>query len=228
MFATMRGIRYFATCGIAFFLTLTVQAAPIRVVFFGDSLTAGFGLDPTQAFPARLEERLQAAGYAATVVNAGLSGETSAGGKRRIGWILRQPVDVLVLALGGNDVLRGLPPEDTAANLRDIIRQTRERNPEVRVLLAGMEAPPNMGPEYTEAFRELYREVAETSEATLMPFLLVGVAGEAALNQADGIHPTAEGQARIAEAMWPYLEPLVRAAQASGPVTSTANAPTVE
>lgn len=183
------------------------------VLVLGNSLTAGFGLDDpaTQSYPALLQARADEAGLDARIVNAGVSGDTSAGGARRIEWILqRQPVDVLVLALGGNDGLRGLPTDAMAANFATIIEEVRERYPDADVVVAGMEAPPNMGEAYVSDFRGVFREVAAEYDAALVPFLLDGVGGVAAMNQPDGIHPTAEGQERLAANVWPVLEGVLR------------------
>lgn len=178
-----------------------------RVVFLGDSLTAGYGLAVDQAYPAVLQQRMQEAGYAFQVVNAGVSGDTSAGGLRRLEWSLRGDVAVLVLALGANDGLRGLPPQQLKQNLRSMIDTAQARD--IDVLLAGMEAPPNFGPAYTREFREVYRELAAEPGVGFVPFLLEGVAGDPALNQADGMHPNAEGQRRVADLIWRALEPLL-------------------
>ena len=187
-------------------------AAPRTILFFGDSLTAGYGLDnaSTQAFPALIQDRLRAAGLPYTVVNAGLSGDTTAGGLHRIDWLLRQPIDILVLELGGNDGLRGLPVAESRKNLQGIIDKTRARNPHVRVVVAGMRLPPNFGPEYTENFANLFPALVQANPgATLIPFLLEGVGGVPRYNQADGIHPTAEGDKIVADLVWKALEPLV-------------------
>lgn len=178
-----------------------------RIVCLGDSLTAGLGVSPEEAYPAQLAARLLAAGLDYEVVNAGVSGDTSAGGLRRLDWSMTGDVQVLVVALGANDGLRGLPPKDLRANLARIIETARAR--QVRVVLAGMEAPPNFGPAYTQDFRAVYRELAATYDVTLIPFFLDGVAGVPALNQADGIHPTAEGQRIVASTIWRAVAPLV-------------------
>lgn len=176
------------------------------VVFLGTSLTAGLGLlREEETYVARLAQRADSAGFRAEFVNAGVSGETSAGGLRRMDWLLRRPVDVLVVELGANDGLRGQDPEALEANLTAIIRRTREAYPEVAVLLAGMEAPPNLGAAYTRRFREVFPRVAARENAVLIPFLLEGVAGVRSLNQADGIHPNPDGHRRIADTVWPYL-----------------------
>jgi acyl-CoA thioesterase I len=180
-----------------------------RVVCLGDSLTAGLGLASTaQAYPALLEGRLKKAGFDYEVINAGVSGDTSAGGLRRLDWSLQGDVRVLIVALGANDGLRGLPPSELRDNLARIVTTAQRRH--IRVLLLGMEAPPNFGPGYTRDFRAVYRQVADDRGVALVPFFLAGVAGVGTLNQADGIHPTEDGQKRIAETIWRDLEPLVR------------------
>ncbi len=181
-----------------------------RVVCLGDSLTAGLGLSSTdQAYPALLEHRLKRAGFDYEVINAGVSGDTSAGGLRRLDWSLQGDVRVLIVALGANDGLRGLPPSELRSNLEAIVAAAQKRN--VRVLVLGMEAPPNFGAVYIKEFRAVYTQVAADLDVPLVPFFLEGVAGVGRLNQADGIHPTAEGQQRIADTIWRSLEPLVRA-----------------
>jgi len=177
------------------------------VVFLGTSLTAGLGLESvSDSYVTRLDELADSAGRPFHAVNAGVSGETSAGGLRRLDWVLRQPLDVLVVELGANDGLRGQDPFALSDNLTQIIRRTRTRYPDVRVILAGMEAPPNLGQLYTDAFRQVFSAVAETEDAVLIPFLLDGVAGVAELNQDDRIHPTAEGHRMIAAHAWPVLQ----------------------
>ncbi len=180
------------------------------VIFFGDSLTAGYGVEREQAYPALIQRRIEEESLPFAVVNAGLSGETTAAGVRRISWILRQPAAVLVLALGGNDGLRGVPPEETERNLQSIIDTVRRVQPEARVVLTGMQSPPNMGPEFTAAFRAIFPRLAAANALPLVPFLLEGVGGEPALNLPDGIHPNPEGHAVIADNVWPALEPLLR------------------
>lgn len=190
----------------------------LTVVFFGDSLTAGYGLsDPaTQAYPALIEGKAREAGLPVRAVNAGVSGETSAGGLRRIEWALGSTrPDVFVLALGANDGLRGLDPAAMQANLEGVLACVREVVPEARLVVAGMEALPNFGADYTGRFRAVFPAVARRFDATLVPFLLDGVGGVAALNQRDGVHPTAEGQRAIAETMWTTLAPVLRTAAAS-------------
>lgn len=180
------------------------------IVFFGDSLTAGYGLENhvTDAFPGVVQAKIDHEGLAYRVVNAGLSGDTTAGGLRRIDWILRQPVAIFVLELGGNDGLRGLPLDTARDNLRAIIERVRARNPQVRIILAGMQLPTSMGP-YAEGFARLFPELATQTGAELIPFLLEGVGGVPELNLPDGIHPTVEGHRRIAETVWPHLRPLL-------------------
>lgn len=192
---------------------MTAQAsspAP-SIVFLGDSLSAGYGLDnaATASFPALIEARIKAAGLPYTVINAGVSGDTSAGGLRRIDWLLRRPIAVLVLELGGNDGLRGIPPAETQKNLQAIVDKVKAKNPGVKVLVTGMKMPPNLGAEYVARFAAIFPAVAEASGAALMPYLLEGVGGNETLNQRDHIHPTAAGHQVIAEALWPALKPLL-------------------
>ncbi len=183
-----------------------------RVVFLGTSLTAGLGLRrPEDRWPETLGRMADSAGLAIHIVNAGRSGDTSTGGLNRLDWILQSGIDVLVIELGANDGLRGQPPAVLEDNLRTIIRRARKANPAVEILLVGMEAPTNLGNEYTTRFRKVFSTVADDLDVALVPFLLEGVAGVPALNQADQIHPTAEGHALIARTVWPYLEPLLRA-----------------
>lgn len=195
---------------LALWLVVGLVAAEKRtIVFFGDSLTAGLGVDPDDAFPTVIQRKLDAADLPWRVVNAGLSGETTAGGLRRIDWILRQPADIFVLELGGNDGLRGIPPENSRANLQAMIERIRTKRPNVVVVLAGMQIPPNLGPEYTRQFATMYPDLAKQNHTALIPFLLEGVGGVASLNQADGIHPTAEGHRIVAETVWRTLQPLL-------------------
>jgi acyl-CoA thioesterase-1 len=184
-----------------------------KVVILGDSLTAGLGLAQAQAYPALIENKMRAAGYDWDVVNAGVSGDTSAAGLQRADWALDQDrVRVLVLELGANDGLRGLPPEEMKKNLAAIIEKAQAQK--ISVLLAGMEAPPNFGPEYTNAFRQVYRDLAREYHVPLIPFLLDNVAGVPGLNQADGIHPNVEGARIVADTVWAALEPVVDAVPA--------------
>lgn len=180
------------------------------ILFFGDSLTAGYGLDPDEAFPAVVDRKLNSQGVNVHVINAGLSGETSAGGLTRIDWILRQPIDVFVLELGGNDGLRGLPIQETRKNLQTIMDKVKAKYPSCKIVLAGMMVPPNMGKDYAQQFKALFGELADKNKATLIPFLLDGVGGIERLNQADGIHPTAEGHAIIGDNLARIILPLVK------------------
>jgi acyl-CoA thioesterase I len=183
------------------------------IVFFGNSLAAGYGLDnPADAFPNRIGARIDSLGLPYRVVNAGLSGETSAGGRSRIGWILRTPADIFVLELGGNDGLRGIPLKSTRENLQAIIDTVRLRNPATRIVIAGMQIPPNMGRAYTTEFQQIFKDLADKNKAVLIPFLLEGVGGDPKLNQPDGIHPTAQGHAIVAETVWQQIGPMVQPA----------------
>ena len=180
-----------------------------KIVILGDSLTAGLGLDRAQSFPALLQARLDREGYEYRVVNAGVSGDTSAGGLRRLDWALEGNVRVLVVELGANDGLRGLPVSGMKKNLSEIITRAQARG--VTVILAGMEAPPNYGPQYTDEFRRAFREVAATHDVALIPFLLEGVAGLRDMNQGDGIHPNPEGARIVENTVWRALEPVLEA-----------------
>jgi acyl-CoA thioesterase I len=190
------------------------------ILFFGNSLTAGYGLDkPDLAFPGLIQQRVDSLDLPYKVVNAGLSGETTAGGKSRIDWLLKkQPVDVFVLELGANDGLRGISTEETYANLKAIIQKVRASNPEVKIILTGMQLPPSMGQQYSKDFREVFTRVAEEESVALVPFLLEGVGGEADLNQGDGIHPTEEGQKILAENVWEVLGPILQEEAAAAEV----------
>jgi acyl-CoA thioesterase I len=177
------------------------------ILFFGNSLTAGYGLDdPSNAFPSLIQKRIDSLKLSYTVVNAGVSGETSSGGNSRVDWILKQPVDLFILELGANDGLRGIPFAATAKNLQSIIDKVKAKNKEVKIILAGMLVPPNMGPDYSKAFKELFPELARKNETPFIPFILEGVAGEEKLNQGDGIHPTAEGHRMVMENVWKVLK----------------------
>ena len=183
-----------------------------RLLFFGNSLTAGYGVEPEQAFPALVGDKIDSLKLGYEVINAGLSGETTAGGRSRVGWILRQPVDIFVLELGGNDGLRGLPLSATRANLQGIIDTVRRRSPGAQIVLAGMQIPPNLGQSYATDFKAIYREMATKNHLILIPFLLEGVRGDRKLNQADGIHPTPAGHRIVARTVWAVLQPLLRPA----------------
>ena len=179
------------------------------ILFFGNSLTAGMGLDQNEGFPAVIQEKIDSLGMEYNVVNAGLSGETTASGSNRVDWVLNQEVDIFVLELGANDGLRGIPLEETRKNLQKIIDVVREKNPDVKIVLAGMQIPPNLGPEYTSDFKRIFPELVEKNNIEFIPFLLEGVAGRPELNQEDGIHPTAEGQEIVAKNVWEVLKPIL-------------------
>lgn len=197
-------------CAIALLLVSNVSFQEKRtVVFFGDSITAGYGIALESAFPALIQQRVDSLGMNYQVINAGLSGETSAGGLQRIDWILRSKPAVFVLELGGNDGLRGLSLEETRKNLTAMIQKIREASSETKILLAGMQIPPNLGQAYTEEFRDLFAEVAKKNEVELIPFLLVNVGGEKELNLADGIHPNEAGHKIVAETVWSFVGPLL-------------------
>lgn len=214
----MKFLFSFTVVAIALFLAGTgpqsraaAETRPV-IVFFGDSLTAGYGLDDhvNDAYPGRIQRKIDQAQLPYRVINAGLSGDTSAGGLRRINWILRQPIDIFVLELGANDGLRGLPVATTRTNLQGIIDRVRAKNPSVKIVIAGMRLPLSMGA-YAAEFSALFPELATANHAVLIPFLLEGVGGVPELNLADGIHPTSEGHRRVADVVWPYLQPLLAA-----------------
>lgn len=180
------------------------------IVFFGNSLTAGYGLDdPSQAFTALIQKRIDSLGLEYKVVNAGVSGETTAGGKSRIDWLLKQPLDIFVLELGGNDGLRGIPVSETRRNLQAILEKVHAKYPQADRVLAGMQIPPNMGQDYTSEFKRIYPDLATENDIPLIPFLLEGVGGEASLNLPDGIHPNADGHRIVAENVWKTLQPIL-------------------
>ncbi len=183
---------------------------PKAILFLGNSLTAGYGLDATQAFPALILDRIDSLGWNFKVINAGQSGDTSSGGLRRIDWLLRHEFHVLVLELGINDGLRGIHVEVTRQNLQAIINRTKSRYPDVKVVLAGMQVPPNMGEEYVSSFRAIFPQLAKKNGVHLIPFLLQGVGGNPELNLPDGIHPSVEGHKIVAENVWKVMEPLLR------------------
>jgi acyl-CoA thioesterase-1 len=193
------------------FLSPLRGATPQTIVFFGDSLTAGYGLDDpfTDAFPALIQKKIEDANLPFRVVNAGLSGETSAGGLRRVDWVLRQPIDIFVLALGANDGLRGIEPAVTRENLQGIIDRVRAKNPGVKIVLTGMNMPPSMGADYVRDFAAIFPELAKENKTALVPFLLEGVGGRRGLNQPDQIHPTEAGHVILAENVWKVLQPLL-------------------
>ena len=192
--------------------TSTPTAAPVSkksVVFLGDSITAGLGVQPAEAFPSLIAEKIRAAHLPFEVENAGLSGDTSAGGLRRIDWLLQRRIDVLVLELGANDGLRGLQLKSMKANLQAIIDKTKAKNPQVKIVLAGMQVPPNLGAEYATGFERVFSELARENNAVLIPFLLEGVGGHRDLNQQDLIHPSAAGHQIVADLVWRTLEPIL-------------------
>jgi len=179
------------------------------IMFFGNSLTAGMGLDTEDAFPALIQNKLDSLELPYQVINAGLSGETTASGKNRLEWVLNQKVDIFILELGANDGLRGVPLNETRNNLQDIINFVKEKNPGVKIVLAGMQIPPNLGTDYTAGFRKIFPELAEKNDVELIPFLLEDVTGIPELNQGDGIHPTVEGHKIVAENVWVVLKDIL-------------------
>lgn len=176
------------------------------ILFFGNSLTAGYGLEEEQSFPSLIQDRIDSLGLKYTVVNAGLSGETTSNGLSRVDWILKQKIDIFVLELGGNDMLRGIDVNSTAGNLKGILEKVKAKYPEVQFIIAGMIAPPNMGADYTAAFAKIYPELTKEFNAGLIPFLLDKVGGYPELNLPDGKHPNAEGQKIVRENVWKVLE----------------------
>jgi acyl-CoA thioesterase-1 len=205
-------ISLFVSIALGVATLVAAELAPKNILFYGDSLTAGYGLDDasTQAFPGLIQQKITAAALPYRVINAGLSGETTAGGLRRIDWVLRVPVDIFVLELGGNDGLRGLPPAVAATNLQAIIDRVRGKNPTVKIIITGMQMPVSMGEDYRQKFAAIFPALAEANQATLLPFLLEGVGGEVELNLADGVHPNAAGHRLVAENLWKTLLPLLR------------------
>ncbi|HYI76491.1 MAG TPA: arylesterase [Chryseolinea sp.] len=183
--------------------------APKVILFYGDSLTAGYGLSTEEAFPALVEKKLNKSEKAVRIINAGLSGETSAGGLTRLDWVIRQPIDIFILELGANDGLRGLPLDETQKNLQLIIDKVKAKFPKVKIVIAGMMVPPNMGPEYTAKFQKIFPDLAKKNNASLIPFLLQDVAGNEKLNLADGIHPNVEGHKIVADNVIKILQPLL-------------------
>ena len=214
---TLFFIRHFRQIGLLLLVSLLGAAAARAagdartIVFFGDSLTAGYGLnDPSsEAYPALIQDKIDHEKLGWRTVNAGLSGETTSGGLRRVDWILRQPIDIFVLALGGNDGLRGIDPSVSRDNLQKIVDRVRAKNPSVKVVLAGMQVPPAMGQDFSREFEGIFPAVAEKNRAVLVPFLLDGVGGRVDLNQPDRIHPTARGHAIIADTVWKVIRPLL-------------------
>jgi acyl-CoA thioesterase-1 len=195
--------------GAAGSATAPDAGAPV-VLFLGTSLTAGLGVDPDDAYPALIQARVDSAGLPFRVVNAGSSGETSAGALRRLDWLMRQPFDVLVVETGANDMLRGAAPDSTRANLRRIVERVRAERPQTRIVLAGMMALPNLGREYGTEFQAIYPDLAREYRLPLVPFLLEGVGGDPAMNLPDGVHPNEQGHRRVAQTVWTTLEPVLR------------------
>jgi acyl-CoA thioesterase-1 len=187
----------------------TTGADPKVILFLGDSLSAGYGVNPGQAFPALIQDRIDSLGWNFRVINAGLSGDTTAGGLRRLDWLLRHKIDVLVLELGANDGLRGISPDVTKSNLHAIIDRTRSKYPDVKILIAGMQLPPNLGRTYVSRFQAIFPELARKNHAVFIPSLLQGVGGVVNLNQPDRIHPTPEGHKILAENVWRVLKPVL-------------------
>jgi acyl-CoA thioesterase-1 len=181
-----------------------------RIVILGDSIAAGYGIDPEEAYPALLQRKIDEAKLGYTVVNAGVSGDTTAGGLRRIDWVLKQPLDILVIELGGNDGLRGVPVSETRSNLQAMIDRARAKYPEAKIVIAGMKMPANMGTNYTADFEKVFPDIAQKNNAALVPFLLENVGGKVELNQPDRIHPTPEGHKLVAENVWAVLRPLLK------------------
>jgi acyl-CoA thioesterase-1 len=194
---------------ISFLALFQTSPASKVILFYGDSLTAGYGLSTDEAFPAVIEKTLNKKGKATKVVNAGLSGETSAGGLNRLDWVLKQPIDLFVLELGANDGLRGLPLDQTQRNLQAIIDKVKTKYPKAKIVIAGMLVPPNMGPDYTASFRKIFPDLAKKNNAALIPFLLQDVAGDEKLNLADGIHPNVDGHKIVAGNVLKVIEPLL-------------------
>lgn len=189
-----------------------LPGTPRTVVILGDSLAAGYGVDSSEAFPALLQQKVAAAGLPFKIVSAGVSGDTTAGGLRRLDWVLKRPVDVLLIELGGNDGLRGLAPEATRTNLQQIIDKTRAQQPGARFIIAGMQLPPNLGEDYIRQFERVFPEVAKANGAALIPQLLAGVGGDPKLNLPDRIHPTPAGHQLVAETVWKVLRPVLEEA----------------
>ena len=203
-------MRYFLLFWFLMIVTSVTAQDKKTILIFGDSITAGYGIDPQQAFPALIQERIDSLGMAYNVINGGLSGETSAGGLRRIDWVLQRPVDIMILELGGNDGLRGIDLTSTKQNLQQIIDKALKKNPDMEIILAGMQVPPNLGTDYTKEFANIYPDLAKENNLPLIPFILEKVGGRPELNLPDGIHPTAEGHKLVAETVWETLYPIIR------------------
>lgn len=205
-------IRFFLI-SISFFLLpfqTHAQKQKIRVLFFGDSITAGYGLEKSQAFPALIQDKIDSLNWNVEIINGGLSGETSAGGLRRIDWMLQKPIDIFVLELGANDGLRGVSTKETSQNLKKILDKVRAKNPNATLIVAGMQVPPNLGQDYTKAFSSIFADVAKEKKTVLIPFILEKVAGNPKLNLPDGIHPTAIGHRLVSQTVWEYVGPEIK------------------
>jgi acyl-CoA thioesterase-1 len=196
------------------FLCAAVPLAK-TVLFLGDSITAGYGVDPSEAYPAIIQGKINANGWPFKVINAGQSGDTSAGGLSRLDWLLKNRIDILVLELGANDGLRGVPIETTRKNLQAIIDLARKRYPQVKIIIAGMKVPPNLGGDYSRRFESMYVDLAKKNKTALVPFVLEGVGGVRKLNQSDTIHPTPEGHKLVAANVWKVLEPIMKSLHAT-------------
>ncbi|MCH2451045.1 MAG: arylesterase [Gracilimonas sp.] len=197
---------------ISLFLTCSLQAQDSdtkTILFFGDSITAGLGVDKSQAFPALIQDRIDSLGLNYEVINGGLSGETSAGGLRRIDWTLQRDIDIMVLELGGNDGLRGIDLNSTKENLQQIIDKVKARNPDAQIILAGMQVPPNLGQDYTRKFETIYPELAQENNLSLIPMIMDKIGGDEELMQSDGLHPTPKGHKVIADTVWEALNPIL-------------------
>jgi acyl-CoA thioesterase-1 len=197
---------------ISLFLTCSLQAQDSdtkTILFFGDSITAGLGVDKSQAFPALIQDRIDSLGLNYEVINGGLSGETSAGGLRRIDWTLQRDIDIMVLELGGNDGLRGIDLNSTKENLQQIIDKVKATNPDAQIILAGMQVPPNLGQDYTRKFETIYPELAQENNLFLIPMIMDKIGGDEELMQSDGLHPTPEGHKVIADTVWEALNPIL-------------------
>lgn len=180
-----------------------------NILIFGNSLTAGYGLEPAESYPSQLQNHLDSLHLPYKIINAGLSGETTSGGNSRLDWVLKNPVDIFILELGGNDGLRGIPVTETRKNLQAMIDKVKAKYPDAKIILAGMQVPPSMGKKYADEFKVIYPELAQKNEVALIPFLLENVGGEVKLNQKDGIHPNAEGAKIVAENVWQVLKGLL-------------------
>lgn len=201
----------FLVLSIALTGSLQAQDAELQsILFFGDSITAGLGVDKSQAFPALIQNKIDSLGMRYEVINGGLSGETSAGGLRRIDWVLQRKIDIMVLELGGNDGLRGIDLTDTKNNLQQIIDKVKAKYPDAYIILAGMQVPPNLGQDYTSEFQNIYPELAEENNLPLIPMILDKIGGSDELMQSDGLHPTPAGHQVIAEIIWETLGPIIK------------------